>query len=191
MIEYDLILPSPSKLPSLADIYSGKGKFRDNLAAWNSGVKKESKTEDSCFPTLLAHICDTTYESKSLSFDVLQGNDRFRAAYLKDLCATLDVGLYIANLDRTLEGDCEDFCHGADYFMSDENEDSIVLTKIFDLDGNTVGDDVALEVDDNFVASDPFEDLPDNKDVDLHHALVTHYWRKTVSIGRGVGAGVD
>ena len=186
MLEYDLVLPSPGKVRSLADMYSEKGKLQDQLAKWNSAVTKENTTRNRSYPTLLAHVCDTIYESKSLSFGVLQGSDRFRAAYLKDSCATLHMGLYIANLDRTLEGFCEDF-YLDDYCMTGESEDSILLTKIVDLNGNTVGSNLALEKEDNFVASDPFDCEPDSEDIDRHHALVTYYFRRTVSVGQGAG----
>ena len=186
MLEYDLVLPSPAMLPSLAHMYNEKEKLRNVLASWNSAVNKESTTQNSNFPTLLAHVCDTIYTSQPLSFDVLQGNDRFRAAYLRDLCAAFDMGLYIANLDRTLNGFCEDYCNDDDYYMSVEDEDSIVLTKIVNLDGNTVGSNLALEVEDNFVASDPFDEGPDKEEHDRNHGLVTYYYRRTVSIGPGL-----
>ena len=186
VLEYDLILPVPAKLPPLGDVYREKGKLRDIIARWNNAVTRESTTQDDNFPTLLAHVCDNIYSSEPLSFDVLEGNDRFRATYLRDLCAALHIGLYIANLDRTLTGFCEDFCNDDDYCMTVEDEDSIVLTNIVDLDGNTVGSDLSLEVDDNFVASDPFDDDPDKEDFDRNHGLVTYYYQRTVSIGPGL-----
>ena len=104
VLEYDLVLPLPAKLPSLADMYSERGRLRDQLVAWNSAVTKESTTGDNSFPTLLAHICDSTYNAQSLSFDLLERDDRLRAAYLREVCAELHMGLYIADLDRTLTG---------------------------------------------------------------------------------------
>ena len=95
-------------------------------------------------------------------------------------------GLYIANLDRTLTGFCEDYYNDDDYYMSVEDEDSIVLTKVVNLDGNTVGSDLALEVEDNFVASDPFDEGPDSQDNDRNHGLVTYYYRRTVRLGSGL-----
>ena len=186
MLEYDLVLPSPAKLPSLENMYSEKDKLRKVLAAWNSAVTKESTTQNSSFPTLLAHVCDSIYERQPLSFNALQGNDRFRAAYLRDLCASFDMGVYIADLDRTLDGFCEDYCNDDEYYMSVEDEDSIVLTKMVNLDGTTVGSDLALEVEDNFVASDPFDEGPDKEEHDRNHGLVTYYYRRTVSIGPGL-----
>ena len=95
------------------------------------------------------------------------------------------MGLYIADLDRTLTGFCEDYCNDDDFYMSVEDEDSIVLTKVVDLNGNTVGSDLALDFDDNFVAFHPFaDDVPDREDIDRNHGLVTYYYRKTVSMHR-------
>ena len=183
MLEYDLVLPSTSKLPSLVDMYSEKKKLRERLAVWSVAVGRERTREGKIFPTLLTHICDSTYNTQSLSLELLQGNDRFRAAYLKEVCATLPIGLYIADLDRTLTGFCEDFHDDDDYYMSVEDEDSIVLTRIVDLQGNSVGSNLELDIEDNFVASEPFDDGPDKEDIDRKHALVTYYYRRTVSIG--------
>ena len=189
MLEYDLVLPS------LAGVYSEKEKLRDQLAAWNSAVTKKCPSNYNSFPTLLAHVCDSTYDAESLSYAVLQGNDRFRAACLREVCAALHIGLYIADLDRTLTGFCEDYQDDGNWYMSLEDEDSIVLTKIVDLVGNTVGSDLPLEVEDNFVASDPFaDDVPDKEDFthydeeDFSHydGVVTYYYWKTVSIGTGL-----
>lgn len=55
-----------------------------------------------------------------------------------------------------------------------------------DLDGNTVGSDLALEFKENFVASDPFDEGPDSQDNDRNHGLVTYYYRRTVSFGTGL-----
>ena len=79
--------------------------------------------------------------------------------------------------------------------MSVEDGDSILLTKIVAFNGNTVGSDLALELDDNFVTtgdSDPFDGGPDKEDIDRNHGLVTYYYRRTVSMHRnrtGDGAG--
>lgn len=185
MLEYDLVVASPAKLPSLADIYSKKGRLRELLAAWNDAVKKENATQNGGFPTLLAHVCESIYKSPSLSLDVLDGNDRFRVEYLRDLCSQLDMGLYIADLDRTLTGFCESCYYNQDddYEMGVEDEDSITLIKMVDLDGNIVGGRMALDAEDNFVASDPFDEGPDNRDYDRSHGVVTYYYRRTVSSG--------
>ena len=186
MLEYDLILPSPAKLPSLADLYGEKGKLRELLVTWNDAVTKEREPEDDSFPTLLAHQCDGIYD-ESLGLDELKGNDRLRAAYLRHLCSQLDIGLYIADMNRTLTG-FSDY-HGDDdddYWIDVEVEDSIILTKVVDPEGNTVGGDIAIDVEENFVESDPFDAAPDTQDIDRNHGLVTCYYRRTVSIGSGL-----
>ena len=174
MLEYDLVLASPAKLPSLAEVYSEKGKLRELLTAWNDAVTKESTTHNDSLPTLLAHVCESVYKSSSLSLNKLEDNDRFRVAYLSDICSRLDMGLYIADLDRT-------------YHMGVRDEDSITLTKMVDLDGNIVGGKIPLDAEDNFVASDPFGEVPDNQVFDCNHGVVTcYYYRRTVSIEPGL-----
>lgn len=193
MLEYDLIVPSLAKLTSLARVYSEKRKLRDFLAAWNDKVEKDKATRRSSFPTLLAYICDFHYTSEPLSLDVLQGNDRLRAACLQDLCSQIGMGLYIADLDRTHSGICE-YYHGNQYGDDDDDHheitiddaDEITLSNMAEVNGKTVASDICLEEDENFVQSEPFDDGPDNEDYQSYHGLVTHYYKNTVSFGQGL-----
>lgn len=178
MLEYDLILPSPAKLPSPAHISNEKNKLRGLLAAWNDRVEK-----DASLPTLLAYICDSYYTSQSLSLNVLQDNDRLRAACLEDLYTQLGIGLCIADLDRTRSGFCGFYPNRYDYQHDIETEDlnEIILTNIVDLDGNTVGGGFSIEEDKHFIQSEPFDEVPDEKDF-KSGGIVTYYHRRTVSL---------
>ncbi|CAD6588710.1 MAG: hypothetical protein ASARMPRED_003700 [Alectoria sarmentosa] len=186
MLEYDLIVPSPAKRPRLAHLYKEKEKLRDVLTAWNDSVKKDEVTQKSNFPTLLAYICDSHYTSQSLNLNVLQGNDLLRAACLKDLCSQIGMGLYIANIDRTHSGFCNShpsyYGEPDHHYIETTDDDFITWTKVVDLDGNTVAIDGSLESDENFIQSEPFEDIPDDEDFDRGHGLVTHSYRRTVLV---------
>ena len=90
------------------------------------------------------------------------------------------MGVYIANLDRTRSGvydyhprryGDEDGHHG----IENEDEDSIILTKMAELNGETVAGVLTLKGDRNFIQSEPFDDIPDDEDFEYHHGLVTHY----------------
>lgn len=187
MLEYDLIVPSLAKLPSLAHVYREKDKLRDLLAAWNDNVKKDKATNSSNFPTLLAYICDTHYGSPAPSLGVLQGQDRLRAACLRDICCKIDMGLYIANLNRTVSGFCESHHrsrYGDDddqHYISMVDDDEITLSGMVEVNGGAVASDISLEEEEHFVQSEPFEDGPDDEDYEDYHGNVTHYYRKTVS----------
>lgn len=156
MLEYDLIMPSPAKLPSLAHLYSEKNKLRDILFAWNDSVQKF------IFPTLLAYICDSHYTSQSLSLNVLQKEDRLRATCLKDPCSQIGMGLYIADLNRTRSGIC-DYYPGSDneddhHVIEIEDDDEIVLTEVVDLDGNTVAGGISIKEEEHLVQGE-FDDI--------------------------------
>lgn len=185
MLEYDLVLQSPAKLPSLDNLYSEKDKLRNLLAAWNDGVEKDSAMRTSKFPTILVYFCGDHYSSESLNFEELRGNDGLRAACLRDLCPRLGIGVYIADLDRTHTGFCD--YHPSHYGEDDhhaietEDEDSITLTKMVEFNGRTVVNDIAIDEEEHFVQSEPFDDEPDEEDFEEYHGLVTHYYRKTVS----------
>ena len=185
MLEYDLILPLHAKLPSLGHLHSEKDKLRDLLTAWSDSVKKDKATQKFNFPTLLAYICDSHYTSQFLNVNVLQGNDLLRAACLKDLCSQIGMDLCIATLDRTHSGFCDShpsyFGEDDQHYIETTDEDFITWTKVVDLDGNTVAIDGSLDSDENFIQSEPFEDIPDDEDFDRSHGLVTHCFRRTVS----------
>lgn len=183
MLEYDLILPPPAKLPSLDHLYGEKEKLRNLLAAWKDGVERDCAAQTFNFPTLLVYICDCHYASQSLSLHILQGDDQLRAACLKDLCSQIGIGVYIADLDRTHSGFCDyhPSYYGSDdhHYIETDDEDSITPTKVVEVSGGTVVTGTAI-VEENFLQSEPFDDDPDDEDFDENHGLVTHYYRKTV-----------
>lgn len=193
MLEYYLVLPPPAKISSLSHLYSEKDKLRILLASWNDSVEKDKAAQRSTTPTLLAYVCDSHYPSQSLSLNALQGNDRMRAACLKDLSSRFAMGVYIAGLDRTRSGfsnwhpnryGVEDDYHGIDTV----DEDEITVTDLFGLDGKAVSGGMTIEEEENIIQSDAFDDDddPDEEDYDRHHGFVTHIYRKTVSPRQGL-----
>lgn len=186
MLEYDLILPPPAEKPSLANLYSEKGKLKDILAAWSDRVEK-----DGDFPNLLAYICDSHYKDQSLSLNVLRGNDRLRATCLEELCSQLGMGVYIADLDRTVSGSCRS-SHPSQYGppdghdMDTVDDDYTTLNDVVNLAGKKVATDLAMDLEVNIVQDEPFDDDPDDEDYDFYDGAVTHYYRRTVSSGSRV-----
>ena len=193
MLEYNLILPPPAKLSSLARLYSEKEKLRNLLASWNDSVEKDKAAQRSTTESLLAYICDSHYPSQSLSLNTLQGNDRLRAACLKDLCSRLNMGVYIANLERNRSGFCESSHKsqygdddGGHHYIDTVDDDEITMEDLFSLDGKAVSVGMIQTIEEeNFIQSDAFDD-PDEEDYDGQHGFVTHIFRKTVSPARGL-----
>lgn len=188
MLEYDLIVPSTAKRPSPTHLYSEKDKVKALLAAWSHSVKKDQATHNHNFPTLLAYICDSHYESESLSLKVLQGDDRLRAACLKDLCSQLGMGLYIADLKRSRSGFCESdlrsYREDDHHYIDTEDEDDVDLIDLVDLDGNPVACGPSLdfiEVDEHFIQSDPFGDDPDEEEYDRYGYVTQVHWKTVIS----------
>lgn len=187
LLEYDLVLPPPAKRPSLAHLYSEKDKIKVLLNSWNDSVEKDKATQRSTTPTLLAYICDSHYSDQRVSLSALQGNDRLRAACLKDLCSRLGMGVYIANLNRTISGFSD--WHATRYGDNDDDdyhgidtvdEDNIVLGDLFSFDGKAVSGGCSVK-EENLLQSDAFDD-PDEEDYDRYHGCVTHVYQKTVSL---------
>ena len=97
------------------------------------------------------------------------------------------MGMYITSLNRTRSGVCD--YHSSHYGDEDdhhdietEDDDCIDLMKSVDFDGNKVPGDMSIEEDEDFIQSEPFNDGPDEKDFDYHYGVVTHYYRKPVSL---------
>lgn len=99
-LEYDLVQINSKNVQSIEDIYSQKDELSSLLTAWRDKVSKGSVSSTSRCPTILAYICDAGLAGNTLSFKALKGKDRLRANTLKEICARVDIGLYLAKLKR-------------------------------------------------------------------------------------------
>lgn len=185
MLEYDLVvLPSSAKIPTLGRLMREKDTIRGLVVAYNNNSKEISAMRELNIQRALVYSCDSHYASQPLSLSTLQGKDQLRAACLRDVCATLNMGVFIADLHRTRSGFCE-YSRGGDWEddhhgIETEDEDLIELTKVVDVDGETISPGFALE-EEHFLQDDVF-DIPDDEDYDYHNGFVTHHYLKTVSL---------
>jgi len=104
-LEYDLVQINSKNVQSIEDIYSQKDELSSLLTAWRDNLSSVSST--SRCPTILAYIYDTGLAGNTLSFKALKGKDRLRANTLKEICARVDIGLYLAKLKRYHTGYCD------------------------------------------------------------------------------------
>lgn len=81
-----------------------KDALGDILHSWDLGVKRDVTMASD---TLIYRL-DHQYSNASISFDTLKGQDRIKAKYLKEFCAANNICLYLASMQRTKEGGCED-----------------------------------------------------------------------------------
>lgn len=106
-LEYDLVQINSKNVQSIEDIYSQKDELSSLLTAWRDNLSKGSVSSTSRCPTILAYIYDTGLAGNTLSFKALRGKDRLRANTLKEICARVDIGLYLAKLKRYHTGYCD------------------------------------------------------------------------------------
>lgn len=182
-LEYDMFQKTTGSAGSVKSLHSQKRRPRDLVVAWNDNVKKDKAERKSSYPTLLAYIYDIKPTHTALCISTLQGQDRQRADSLEDICLEIGMGLYLATMERTHSGFC-DF-HGDeddDYHMIEhEDEDSITLTDLVNLNGSHVASGIGIDEYENIVQSDPFDNGPDEEDFDRYHGRVTHEYKMTVS----------
>ena len=138
---------------------------------------------------MLAQVCSYNYTDANININILEGDDGLRADCLKDLwCPQLDMGFYLAKLERIEEGGCETFREFGDYGtfhpIDFATGDSATLTEAFELDGTLVAKSMHLDVLNNVVQDDLSGNEPDEEDYDSYNANVTHYYRDLVSYPR-------
>lgn len=76
----------------------------------------------------LTYRPDHKYTDASLRFQTLKGLDKVKAEYLREICSNVGVDSYLASMERTEYGPCEENYHehkyGYDYDESEEDEDN-------------------------------------------------------------------
>ncbi|KAK3175140.1 hypothetical protein OEA41_002386 [Lepraria neglecta] len=133
---------------------------------------------------MLAQVCSYKYTDANININILEGDD---ADCLKDFwCPQLDMGFYLAKLERIGEGGCETFSEFGDYGtfhpIDFATGDSATLTEAFELDGTLVAKSTHLDVLNNVAQDDLSGNEPDEEDYDSYNANVTHYYRDLVLV---------
>jgi len=78
------------------------GKLRSLLSWWKDNIK-----EGSNMSTAMAHLLEHQYTNASLCYSGLRGHDKQVIAHLREACQELEVSLYLANLDVTIDDGCD------------------------------------------------------------------------------------
>ncbi len=201
VLVYNLIQRSIGPIQSAATLAKEKKELSSILASWSRGFAKESSEA----PEFLAYQLDHEYTDASLCFQSLKGLDKVKAEYLREICPQVGVGFYLASMERTEYGPCEDdyqehgYGYGYDEYEEDEEEignsganhtleevlqESIQLKRMIDLDGSLIARDISIEVED-IVQEEPFARDPDKEDFEDYTgnagASATHFYHDTVS----------
>lgn len=152
-------------------------KLRLLLPAW---MKSFEAGED--ISTHQAFLFEHQYTDASLCYAGLKGKDQQVASHLREACDEFGVCLYLANLDKTVSGGCDDEDGGE---ITDETDRETWLKKVVDLEGREVGEDIGFD-EENFIQTDPLENDPDDEDCSGYTGnegvSTTHFYHRTVKI---------
>ncbi|MCJ1436898.1 hypothetical protein MMC27_006280 [Xylographa pallens] len=99
---YNLIFTAPGTPQSASTSAKKKLELEKLLSSW----KRTLETAGSGAPELLAYTTEHKYTDANLRFDYLKGKDRYRAQYLKDACGRQGFGLFLANFEYMVNGEC-------------------------------------------------------------------------------------
>ena len=159
------------------------------ISSWATGVEKEAPGA----PSFLAYKLDHEYTDASLTFHTLKGLDKLKAQYLQEACAKAKTGFYLASMQRTVEGSCDEYggytrqgnqskgMHAIDYVTDKQTE----LKRMIDLEGSVLAQEIYVDEAD-IVQANPYQRSPDEEDFQGYTgnegASTTHFYHDTVSI---------
>ena len=188
VLTYNLINRATGESRCAASLGNDKQMVVKALRDWNSSHQQLPRY----WP--LAYMLEHKYTEANLRFDHLKGHDRVRAHCLQEACGEQGFSLFLANLEQTIMGGCEENYRSHYYDLSedeDENghhnideevERSLQLKTIALPDGVVFARDIEYE-EENILQDKPFGDTPDDEDYEgftgNEGANTTHYYRKT------------
>jgi hypothetical protein len=152
--------------------------LRGLIASWRKTYEQNEEEE------VLAYRLEHP-STVALCYNALEDNDRKVVQYLKEACSVNGCYLYIASLERRVEGSTEEYDYYDDWRQDDEEHRSIIevdsvtvkLTTVADLNGMVLGHDIEIK-EDAIIQDGLFERDPDEE---THEdSFATHYFRETV-----------
>jgi hypothetical protein len=198
VLTYNLINTNPEKPAKVPIELSSKiGELEDVLLFWKHSYREKA----SGCPTVLAYILEYLYTEQSLSYPGLKGYDHLRCECLLDLCKKHGFIIYLAKLERRVDGECgdednEEYAWSEMYWRARRNEEPDVhyitevseewleLQYIVELDGTKLLDFVPLS-ESQIVQDDPFDSDPDEEEFSgptgNSGVSATHFYHRSVS----------
>jgi hypothetical protein len=125
VLTYNLINTNPEKPAKVPIELSSKiGELEDVLLFWKHSYREKA----SGCPTVLAYILEYLYTEQSLSYPGLKGYDHLRCECLLDLCKKHGFIIYLAKLERRVDGECgdednEEYAWSEMYWRARRNEE--------------------------------------------------------------------
>ncbi len=197
---YNLLYIGTETPKLAADFDNELQELEKTVALWKAAYERYEPDA----PNMLVHLLDHRYSSENLKEEVLEGNDRLRAQYLKDVCGKNGFLIFLADLEYTIEGNCEDFTSAEPNYVQESylelwrgneptfqrigevDEEVLQLRLVVDLEGSQLLHEVPLN-ECHLVQENPFAGDPHKEDrlgpSQMWGWRTTHIWRFTVSVG--------
>lgn len=159
------------------------------VSSWANSVEEPSSKA----PKFLAYKLDHEYTEASLKYQSLKGLDKVKAEYFREVCAGANFCFYLASMERTVVGSCEEDYSGYSrwernrtqglHALEEVVEESTELKRMIDLDGSVLAREIPIDEAD-IVQQDPFDRSPDTEDFEGYTgnegASATHFYHDTV-----------
>ena len=176
VLTYNLVqnVGGPTRLASC--LTDDQAKINQILAIWNH--KCQPKSMD--YPPFLSYMLGHKYTDANLRLDHLKGKDAYLARYLQTACLDQDFCFFLANLERTVSGGCEESYDPYDHYggrrgynwRNDDDEDN---------EGSSSGND---ETGSSGADLDEYHELHDIYDTSLK--LRTFYRANGQLLAKGI-----
>jgi hypothetical protein len=163
----------------------GMAKLRSLFSRWKNDIEKSLSS-----PTSLAFLFEHQYTDASLRYEGLKGHDRQVAAHLRKVCIEYGFCFYLANLERSVSGGCDEY-DGYNYghrsgfhALVEEYDRKTSLKRIVELDGSEVARDLEFK-EELLIQHEPFKGAkPDDEDYSGYTGnegvSATHFYHRTV-----------
>lgn len=187
VLTYNLIHKAPGVPQSAASLGNETLKLGNLLSIWKSNLES-SKTR--C-PKMLAYMLEHKYTDANLRYDHLKGKDRLKTQYMNEACEEQGYCMFLANIERTVYGGCDEEGYPLSYYSGSEPEndeskndhddnsdneglheyhkidevidESLRLKVMLDMNGSKIAEDITIQ-EHNIVQEKPFAWKPDNED---------------------------
>jgi hypothetical protein len=182
VLTYNLIHTTLQVYELTSGANKGILKLKTLFTWWKDNLKRGASISKA-----LAYVLEHQYTAASLAFDGLKGHDQQVVAHIRELCEKERIYLYLANMDVTIVGGCdEDASDGGRYHPIIQDTDrSVTLKRVVQLDGVEVANDLDLD-ESLFVQNKPFDgQKPDKEEYSgftgNEGVSATHFYHRTVS----------
>lgn len=166
---------------SASKAIEGSAKLHGLIASWMTAYEQNGE------PEVLAYRLEHP-TTAALCYNALDGHDRQVVQYLREACSVTGSYLYLASLERRVEGSCEDEDYDdwpQNYYDEEEEHRSILevesvtveLTKVADLNGIVLGRRIVIK-DDEIIQENLFDREPDEESHE--DSTATHCYKETV-----------